>query len=108
MGIFLGWLLSALVVAGVAFGVVAVVTGRAPAMADMPPDAAPGLAPEGRVSPEDISAVRLDLAFRGYRMDQVDTLLDQLTAQLAARDEEIAMLRTRIITPRPQGGQQHA
>lgn len=96
MGTFLGWVLTALLVAAVAFGVVVAVTGRAEVMADMPPDRTPGI-PDGPLRPDDVAAVRFDLAFRGYRMDQVDTLLDRLTAEVAARDEEIAMLKMRPV-----------
>ncbi len=39
-------------------------------------------------------ADRLGLTFRGYRMDQVDEVLDRLEARVAARDLEIAALRS--------------
>jgi DivIVA domain-containing protein len=49
---------------------------------------------------EDITGVRFDTALRGYRMDQVDDVLDRLhqrlgerEAQLAERDRELALLR---------------
>jgi len=96
VGTFLGWVLSALVVAALAFAVVAVVTGRTEVMADMPPDAAPGLPAERPVRSDDVAAARFDLAFRGYRMDQVDALLERLSVEFAARDEEIASLRVRM------------
>lgn len=87
MGTFLSWVLIALVAAGLAFGVVALVTGRVTGMADMPPDATPGL-PPGPIGPADLAAARFDLGFRGYRMDQVDALLDRLSQQLAASEVE--------------------
>ncbi len=99
--------MSALVVAGLAFAVVAAVTGRTELMAEMPPDATPGL-PPGPLRPPDVAAARFDLAFRGYRMDQVDALLDRLSAELAARDEEISMLRTTTTTPMPEEGHDRA
>ncbi|RNI19479.1 DivIVA domain-containing protein [Flexivirga caeni] len=49
--------------------------------------------PRGIVTPEDIDQVRFDQTLRGYRMGQVDEVLDRLRAELAARDEEIALLR---------------
>ncbi|MGC1206500.1 MAG: DivIVA domain-containing protein [Ornithinimicrobium sp.] len=52
----------------------------------------PGL-PSGPVQSEDIAAIRLDLAFRGYRMDQVDGVLGRLREELAVRDREINRLR---------------
>jgi DivIVA domain-containing protein len=49
--------------------------------------------PEGPVATEAIAGLRFDQAFRGYRMDQVDAVLDRLAAELRARDEELAALR---------------
>ncbi|MEE2521294.1 DivIVA domain-containing protein [Pseudarthrobacter sp. J75] len=52
----------------------------------------PVLLPEA-VAPADVDKVRFSLGLRGYRMDQVDQVLDRLRDQLAARDAEIARLR---------------
>lgn len=49
--------------------------------------------PRGVVTAEDIEQVRFDQTLRGYRMGQVDEVLDRLRAELQARDDEIAMLR---------------
>lgn len=49
--------------------------------------------PRGVVTPEDIDEVRFDQTLRGYRMGQVDEVLDRLRAELVARDDEIALLR---------------
>ena len=38
--------------------------------------------PDGRIDPEDLEQVRFDPALRGYRMDQVDALLDALAEEL--------------------------
>jgi DivIVA domain-containing protein len=49
---------------------------------------------EGPVrEPADLDRARFQLAFRGYRMDQVDQVLDAARDALAARDREIARLR---------------
>jgi DivIVA domain-containing protein len=37
-----------------------------------------------------VERLRFSLAFRGYRMDEVDDVLDRLTAELRARDARIA------------------
>ncbi len=42
---------------------------------------------------EDIVAVRLPVALRGYRFAETDLLLDRLADELKARDDEIARLR---------------
>lgn len=49
--------------------------------------------PRGLVMAEDVEQVRFDQTLRGYRMGQVDEVLDRLRAELQARDDEIAMLR---------------
>ncbi|GAA1136295.1 DivIVA domain-containing protein [Nesterenkonia lutea] len=46
---------------------------------------------QASITAEDLQEVRLDSAVRGYRMDQVDRLLDALAAQL--RDAEAALRR---------------
>ncbi|MGW9414425.1 DivIVA domain-containing protein [Arthrobacter cupressi] len=43
--------------------------------------------------PSDVDAVRFGLGLRGYRMDQVDEVLDELRDQLAAKDAEITGIR---------------
>jgi DivIVA domain-containing protein len=41
---------------------------------------------------EDVDALRFSLGLRGYRMDEVDLVLDRLRDELAARDLRIAEL----------------
>jgi len=52
----------------------------------------PGLA-SGTVEPAEVRAARLDVAVRGYRMDQVDAMMTRLADELEARDAEIDRLR---------------
>ncbi len=49
-----------------------------------------------QVSARDVDAVRFGLGLRGYRMDQVDEVLDRLAAAITERDEEIVHLRARL------------
>ncbi|MCA1656628.1 MAG: DivIVA domain-containing protein [Actinobacteria bacterium] len=94
MATFVVWVVVALVVAGAGFAVVALMTGRADLLAEMPPDATPPVLPADRpIRSEEVPALRFDLAFRGYRMDQVDRTLDRLQADLAFREAEIDALR---------------
>ncbi|MGN7199158.1 DivIVA domain-containing protein [Arthrobacter sp. SAFR-044] len=60
-----------------------------------PANLPPVLLPE-RAVPEDVTRLRFSLGLRGYRMDQVDQVLDELRDQLAARDAELAELRGRL------------
>lgn len=82
------WVFAVLIV--LAMGVVAMVAaGRGEPMAPAYDDRPDAAVPVGRpLAAEDLRAVRFSLAFRGYRMSEVDALLDRLAAELeAARDE---------------------
>ena len=46
-------------------------------------------------APSDIARIRFSLGLRGYRMDQVDEVLDRLAAALAERDALIEALQDR-------------
>lgn len=48
------------------------------------------------VTPAAVDALRFDQAARGYRMSQVDAVLDRVRDELSLRDEEIARLRTEL------------
>lgn len=48
------------------------------------------------VVPAAVVGMRLPLAARGYRMAEVDDVLDRLAAELAARDARIASLESRL------------
>ena len=82
------WLLAVLVVA-VLGGVALVAAGRVDA--SLPPvrdDRPEVVLPDGPVTAEALREVRLPLAVRGYRMEEVDALLARLADQLenAPRD----------------------
>ncbi|GAA1246211.1 hypothetical protein GCM10009665_41380 [Kitasatospora nipponensis] len=44
----------------------------------------------------DVDGIRLPMAVRGYRMDEVDDVLDRLGAELAYRDSRIAELEAAV------------
>jgi len=87
------WLFAILIV--VVMGAVAVVAaGRGGSMADSFDDRPDVRVPaDGPLTGADLRRVRFTTAFRGYRMSEVDTLLDRLAAELEqasrrpARDE---------------------
>jgi DivIVA domain-containing protein len=59
---------------------------RDDAMVDVYDDRPDATLPTGRpLTAEDLEAVRISTAVRGYRMDEVDALLDRLAADLRAR-----------------------
>lgn len=47
-------------------------------------------------SAADVDRVRFALGLRGYRMDQVDEVLDRLAGQLRLKDEQIDRLMRRV------------
>lgn len=82
-----------LLAAVVLFTVAAVATGRGDLMAEVSPDAADDGLSAGRIGPDDVAKARFGLAFRGYRMAEVDAVLDRLAAELRTRDDELAGIR---------------
>ena len=72
-------------------GLTAVVDGFDQPVANLPPVLLPA-----EVEPSDVDRLRFAVGLRGYRMDQVDQVLDELRDQLAARDQQIADLGTEL------------
>ena len=87
------WFFAVLIVLAMG-GVALLAAGRgtplAPAYDDRPDSLVPAAGP---LLGEDLRRVRFSLAFRGYRMSEVDALLDRLARQLdrsAAPEEDSA------------------
>jgi DivIVA domain-containing protein len=94
---FLVYLLGLLLVGGVIFLLVSFVFGRGEVLAPMPPDAVPVELPEDRPAvAEDLRLLRLPVVLRGYRMHEVDWVLDRLATELELRDIEIARLHAEL------------
>jgi DivIVA domain-containing protein len=72
-----------ILVAAVLLAVGLFAAGRLDGMSDAVPDVPPGLA-DGPVTPEGLRRVRLPVALRGYRMADVDELIERAAAELAA------------------------
>ncbi|MEJ2578431.1 MAG: DivIVA domain-containing protein [Kineosporiaceae bacterium] len=88
------FLLLALIVLAVAAALAAGVLGGGLAE---PATTLPGTGlPEGPIPSWALSRLRFDPALRGYRMDQVDTVLDRLAGELSARDAELVRRGERI------------
>ena len=83
------WLFAVVVVAVIA--VVAVVaTGRGGEMAPAYDDRRDVRVQADRpLTAEDLATVRFTTAFRGYRMSEVDALLDRLMTELEARSQVV-------------------
>lgn len=71
--------------------------GRLGELPDVEPDRPPVLLPEDRlVESQDVDDVRFAVGMRGYRMDEVDDVLDRLAADIAERDARIADLERHV------------
>jgi DivIVA domain-containing protein len=76
----------------VLFVAAVVATREDQAMADAPQDLPDLMLPAGPLEPQDVAAVRFSMAPRGYRMSEVDAVLERLAAELADRDQQLAEL----------------
>ncbi|MEJ1113962.1 DivIVA domain-containing protein [Paenarthrobacter sp. CCNWLY172] len=68
-------------------------------VAGLPPVVLPS-----KAKPSDVDSLRFALGLRGYRMDQVDQVLDDLRDQLHAKDQEIERLSAQA-QPRLEDGE---
>jgi DivIVA domain-containing protein len=76
------WLFAILIVLALG-GVAVVAAGRGAPMSRAYDDAPDSLVPrDGAVTAEDLRRIRFPTAFRGYRMAEVDALLNRLAEEL--------------------------
>jgi DivIVA domain-containing protein len=81
------------IVAAVLFCVAAVAVGRGGSMTEAYQDRPDLRLPSDRpLSREDVDRLRFSVGLRGYRMAEVDEVLDRLAAELEARDARIREL----------------
>ena len=81
------WFFAILIVLALG-GVALVAAGRGAPLAEVYDDRPDATVPaDGRLGPEDLRRVRFSLAFRGYRMSEVDALLDRLASELETTPE---------------------
>ncbi|MFF8783851.1 DivIVA domain-containing protein [Streptomyces sp. NPDC015125] len=91
------FLLIAMVVVVAAVTLVVVGGGDGGGLRDSEPDRLYDPLPEDRpVARADVEAVRIPVTVRGYRMNEVDDVLDRLGAELAERDARIAELEAAL------------
>ena len=90
------FVLGVLVVGGLLFLGASWLLGRGETQPPAELDRSPVELPDDRpVTADDVRALQISVALRGYRMTEVDWLIDQLARALEERDAEIATLRTR-------------
>jgi DivIVA domain-containing protein len=94
---FVAFVLGVLVVGGLLFLGASFLLGRGETQPPAELDRSPVELPDDRpVTADDIRALRISPVFRGYRMSEVDWLLDQFALVLEERDAEIAALTERL------------
>jgi DivIVA domain-containing protein len=86
------YLVVMVLVAAVVFLLASVVFGRGEELAALPPGASPTRLPETGVSGEDLRAVRFQLVVRGYKMSEVDWVLQQVGTELDELRARVAEL----------------
>ncbi|MCW2581342.1 MAG: cell division initiation protein DivIVA [Klenkia sp.] len=93
-----------LLVGGLLFLGSAVLLGRGETQPPAELDRSPVELPDDRpVVGDDVRALQVSVAVRGYRMTEVDWLLDQLAQTIDERDVEIARLRAEVSAGLPAG-----
>src|SRR3954470_20431775 len=87
-------LLLTLLIMAVIGLVAAVAAGRIGGGLDDPASSLPGRGlPPGPFSLQDVDRVRFSPALRGYRMDEVDDVVDRLVDELRRLEDEVTALR---------------
>jgi DivIVA domain-containing protein len=82
------WLFAVLVVLAMG-GVAMLAAGRGAPMARVYDDRPDALVPsDAPIGAEDLRRVRFSIAFRGYRMSEVDALLDRLAREREREEEQ--------------------
>jgi len=90
-------LVVVLVIAGLVYGVISLLSDADPGLVPAEPDGRARPLPNDRsLHEEDLKEVRFDVALRGYRMGQVDRVLRRTAYDLGYKDEMIAVLEAEV------------
>jgi hypothetical protein len=102
---FVAFVVGVLVVGGLLFLGASVLMGRGETQPPAELDRSPVELPDDRpVTADDVRALRISAAFRGYRMSEIDWLIDQFALVLEERDAEIGALTARLRSEEAQPG----
>jgi DivIVA domain-containing protein len=97
MGQLLLFIVVALVVAAIVFGVTVLVGGGDPGLTPVEPDGRALPLPSDRpLGEEDVAATKFDTAYRGYRMAQVDQALQRAAYDIGYKGELIGVLEAEV------------
>jgi DivIVA domain-containing protein len=97
MGQLFLFIVVALVVAAIVFGVTVMMSGGDPGLTPVEPDGRAVPLPSDRpLGEDDISRTKFDTAFRGYRMAQVDQALQRAAYDIGYKGELIGVLEAEV------------
>ncbi|MFI7541240.1 DivIVA domain-containing protein [Actinoplanes sp. NPDC049599] len=97
MGQLFLFVVVALVVAAIVFGVTVMLSGGDPGLTPVEPDGKALPLPSDRpLGEEDVIRTRFDIAFRGYRMAQVDQALQRAAYDIGYKGELIGVLEAEV------------
>jgi DivIVA domain-containing protein len=101
MGQLLLFVVVALVVAAIVFGVTVMLGGGDSGLTPVEPDGRALPLPSDRpLGEDDIAGTRFDTAFRGYRMNQVDQALQRAAYDIGYKGELIGVLEAEVLALR--------
>jgi len=101
MGQLLLFIVVALVVAAIVFGVTVMLGGGDPGLTPVEADGRAVPLPSDRpLGEDDISKTKFDVAWRGYRMAQVDQALQRAAYDIGYKGELIGVLEAEVIALR--------
>ncbi|MEU5691520.1 DivIVA domain-containing protein [Actinosynnema sp. NPDC020468] len=88
------YLVVMVLVAAVVFLLASLLFGRGEEMEPLPPGASPTRLPSEDITPDDVRDLRFQQVLRGYKMSEVDWVLDRLAAEVEQLRERVADLES--------------
>ncbi|HEY5880909.1 MAG TPA: DivIVA domain-containing protein [Nakamurella sp.] len=86
----LQYLVIAAVIGGIVFALAVFLFGRGEQLAALPPRTSPTELPDEGMTGQEVRSVRFAMAWRGYRMSDVDWALERLATELDSVRAELA------------------
>ena len=95
------YLVVMVLVAAVVFLLASILFGRGEELPALPPGASPTRLPESGVTADDLRTVRFQQVVRGYKMSEVDWVLDRVGTELDELRARVAELESELGLPEP-------
>ncbi|SDP48306.1 DivIVA domain-containing protein [Lentzea jiangxiensis] len=95
------YLIVLVAVAAVVFLLAALVFGRGEELAPLPPGASPTRLPADDITAQDVRELKFQQVFRGYKMSEVDWVLQRLSAEVETLRARVAELEDRESSDHP-------